>query len=66
MPSAPRNGCAPWQTLPSLLCRQLSGATLPTSADLGTDTIADRLVQEVAASGGIAIGSAEIGARSRV
>ena len=37
-----------------------------TFADLGTDTIADRLVQEVAAGGGIVIGRAEIGAWSRV
>jgi ubiquinone/menaquinone biosynthesis C-methylase UbiE len=37
-----------------------------TSADLGSDTIADRLVHEVAAGGGIVIGRAEIGAWSRV
>ena len=37
-----------------------------TSADLGPDTIADRLVQEVASSGGIVVGRAEIGAWSRV
>jgi ubiquinone/menaquinone biosynthesis C-methylase UbiE len=37
-----------------------------TSADLGSDTIVDRLVQEVAAGGGIVIGRAEIGAWSRV
>ncbi len=37
-----------------------------TSADLGSDTIADRLVQEVATGGGIVIGRAEIGAWSQV
>lgn len=37
-----------------------------TSADLSPDTIADRLVQEVASSGGIVVGRAEIGAWSRV
>jgi ubiquinone/menaquinone biosynthesis C-methylase UbiE len=35
-----------------------------TSADLGGDTLADRIVQEVAAGGGIVIGRSEIGAWS--
>ena len=37
-----------------------------TSADVGPDTIADRLIQEVAAGSGIVVGRAEIGAWSRV
>ena len=37
-----------------------------TSVDVGPDTIADRLVQEVASRGGIVVGRAEIGAWSRV
>jgi ubiquinone/menaquinone biosynthesis C-methylase UbiE len=37
-----------------------------TSADVGSDTLADRLIQEVASGGGIVIGRAEIGAWSRV
>jgi len=37
-----------------------------TSADIGGDTLADRVVQEVAAAGGIVIGRAEIGAWARV
>lgn len=37
-----------------------------TSADVGPDTIADRLVQEVASRRGIVVGRAEIGAWSRV
>jgi SAM-dependent methyltransferase len=39
---------------------------IATSADIGPNTIADRLVQEVASRGGIVIGRAEIGAWSRV
>ena len=37
-----------------------------TSGDVGSATIADRLVQEIASGGGIVIGRAEIGAWSRV
>jgi hypothetical protein len=37
-----------------------------TSADLDGDSLADRLVQEVAAGGGIVVGRSEIGAWSRV
>lgn len=36
------------------------------SADLGPDSLSDRLVQEVAAGGGLVVGRAEIGAWSRV
>jgi ubiquinone/menaquinone biosynthesis C-methylase UbiE len=37
-----------------------------TSADLGSDTLADRIAQEVTSGGGIIIGRAEIGAWSQV
>ncbi len=37
-----------------------------TAAEIGSDTLADRVVQEVAAGGGIVIGRAEIGAWARV
>jgi SAM-dependent methyltransferase len=37
-----------------------------TAAEIGGDTLVDRVVQEVAAAGGIVIGRAEIGAWSRV
>jgi 2-polyprenyl-3-methyl-5-hydroxy-6-metoxy-1,4-benzoquinol methylase len=37
-----------------------------TAAEIGSDTLADRMVQEVAAGGGIVIGRAEIGAWVRV
>ena len=39
---------------------------IATAADAGIDTLSDRIVQEVASGGGIAIGRAEIGAWSRV
>jgi len=37
-----------------------------TSAEIGSDTLADRIVQEVAAGGGIVVGRAEIGAWVRI
>jgi hypothetical protein len=37
-----------------------------TSVDIDGDSLADRLVQEVAAGGGIVVGRSEIGAWSRV
>jgi ubiquinone/menaquinone biosynthesis C-methylase UbiE len=37
-----------------------------TSADVGPDTIADRLIQEVASRSGVVVGRAEIGAWTRV
>jgi hypothetical protein len=37
-----------------------------TSADIDGDSLADRLIQEVAAGGGIVVGRSEIGAWSRV
>jgi len=39
---------------------------IATSADIGGDTLSDRIVQEVASGGGIVVGRAEIGAWSRV
>jgi len=39
---------------------------IATPADVGVDTIADRLVEEVASGGGIVIGRAEIGAWSQI
>ena len=39
---------------------------IATSADLGGNTLSDRIVQEVASGGGIVVGRAEIGAWSRV
>ena len=37
-----------------------------TLAEIGSDTLADRIVQEVAAGGGIVVGRAEIGAWVRI
>jgi hypothetical protein len=37
-----------------------------TGAEVGSDTLADRVIQDVAAGGGIVIGRAEVGAWSHV
>jgi hypothetical protein len=39
---------------------------IATSADVGTDTLSERLLKEVAAGSGIVIGRAEIGAWSKL
>jgi hypothetical protein len=49
-----------------LLVPTMEQQGVATAAEIGSDTLADRMIQEVAAMSGIVIGRAEIGAWVRV
>jgi 2-polyprenyl-3-methyl-5-hydroxy-6-metoxy-1,4-benzoquinol methylase len=64
------NSAAEWlravADLAIVLAPTMERQGVATSAEIGSDTLADRIVQEVAAGGGIVVGRAEIGAWVRI